>query len=603
MNDFLVSALSAVSGDDWDEVPVDLEEFVTSEDFLNFPPLSEHQYAAIRAGTQVYKESTLISLYGEAEGVRRYANTCTEVCLMWGKGSGKDACSVIMCVYVAYLLMCLKDPARYFGKPQGDNIDIMNIAVNAQQANRVFFKNLVLRVEQCPWFEGKYVVKQGEINFDKNINVISGHSESESLEGYNVIMVVLDEISGFALESATGNERAKTAKFIYEMHRGSVDSRFEDVGKVVLLSFPRFKNDFISQKYDEAILEKEVIVRKHTFKYDNDLPDGIEENELTIEWEEDHITRYKTPGYFALKRPTWDVNPIKTLEGQKRSFLTNTADAMGRFACQPSDNGEDSFIKNKKAIEEAFVSQNGVDNNGFFAPNFQPSGDVEYYLHVDLSKVHDRCAVAMAHVDKWVTHAEGSLTDTYPVVRIDAVRWWKPSKLEPMDYKKVTDYIIQLKRRGFNIKLVTFDRWNSHDTMNYLEDHHIPTDMLSVANKHYDDFLSVLYDQRLVGPKIPELIEELRELRYIKDKIDHPRSGYKDLSDAVCGAIFNAVSWTLKPQNRSVEVVSLKSLKRQQREQEANNSDGVISPPAKRPMPAEFLEELPNISTEAIRLI
>ncbi len=32
------------------------------------------------------------------------------------------------------MLVCLKDPARYFGKPAGDAIDIINVAINAQQA-------------------------------------------------------------------------------------------------------------------------------------------------------------------------------------------------------------------------------------------------------------------------------------------------------------------------------------------------------------------------------------------------------------------------------------------------------------------------------------
>jgi hypothetical protein len=601
-----MEAFSAASGEEWEERPVDLDTFVTSEDFLNFPPLSDHQHEAILAGTQIYKEDTLINLYGQRKGRERFKDTCNEVTLAWGKGSGKDACSVIMCVYVAYLLMCLKDPAKYYGKPNGDNIDIMNIAVNAQQANRVFFKNLVLRVQQCPWFYGKYSVKNGEINFDKNINVISGHSESESLEGYNVIMVVLDEISGFALESNTGNDRAKTAQFVYDMHRGSVDSRFEEFGKVVLLSFTRFKGDFISQKYEEAIAEKETIEREHTFKIVDDLPDGTEGNELKITWEEDIITRYAIPNYYAQRRPTWEVNPTKTLDGLKRAFFTNTPDAMCRFACQPTDSGDDTFIKDKQAIEESFISMNGVDNDGIFNVNFLPKQDMDYYIHVDLSKVHDRCAVAMAHVDKWVTDGVGLATDVYPFVRIDAIRWWKPSKDKPMDYKEVTDYILSLRNKGFNVKTVSFDRWNSHDTMNFLEGRGINTEMLSVANKHYDDFLNVLYSQRLVGPKIPELVTELRELRYIKDKIDHPRSGYKDLSDAMTGAIWNAINYTKKPMNKTVEIVTFKSIMRDQEAEEQRqqvDKSAQIRPPKRSVMPEEYAREMDRISMSTIKLI
>lgn len=177
-----------------------------------------------------------------------------------------------------------------------------------------------------------------------------------------------------------------------------------------------------------------------------------------------------------------------------------------------------------------------------------------------------------------------------------------------MDYKEVTDYILTLQRKGFNIKVVTFDRWNSHDTMNFLESRGMETELLSVSNKHYDDFLSTMYDERLVGPRLPELIEELRQLRYMKSntgqpKIDHPRAGFKDLSDAVCGAIFNAVSLTPKPQNKQVEIITYKSLKKKQREEEAEKlPDGIIRAP-KRPMPREFEEEMGSISMDAIRLI
>ena len=49
-----------------------------------------------------------------------------------------------------------------------------------------------------------------------------------------------------------------------------------------------------------------------------------------------------------------------------------------------------------------------------------------------------------------------------------------------MDYAEVIGFILALRRRGFHIKLVTFDRWNSVDTMNTLTSKGIETDRLSV---------------------------------------------------------------------------------------------------------------------------
>lgn len=603
---FLNDAFGAVSGAEWEEIPVAIEEFVTSENFLNLPPLSHYQYQIVRAASQIYRIDTLIALYGKEEGQKRFKETCTEVILQLGKGSGKDFTSTVAVCYIVYLLLCLKDPAHYYGKPRGDAIDIINIAINADQARNVFFKGLREKVEACPWFVGKYDVKNNSIEFTKNVTVYSGHSEREAFEGLNLFVAILDEISGFALESNTGNDRANTADATYQMYRASVDSRFPDFGKVLMLSFPRFNGDYIQQRYgghDDldkgimgAVAEKEVIIRSHTFKIKEELPDGIEGNEFTIKWEEDHITRYSFPGLFALRRPTWEVNPTRSINDFKRAFYTNKADALGRFACMPSDSTDDTFFRNKEAIEESFRSMNGVDNSGVFNVNFRPKEDTDYFVHVDLSKVHDRCAVALAHVEKWQMMG-GIIDDVYPIVKVDAVRWWKPSKDKPMDYKEVTDYILSLKRKGFNLKLVTFDRWNSHDTMNFLNSKDIQTDILSVAKKHYDDFLNVMYDERLVGPAIPELKEELRQLRHIKDKVDHPRAGYKDLSDAVCGAIFNAVAYTEKPHNREIEVETFRSIRRREVEEERERDGGYVIRPPKRSEPdPEIMDQLDLIS-------
>ena len=116
---------------------------------------------------------------------------------------------------------------------------------------------------------------------------------------------------GLPHESASGNEGAKTADNIYKAFRASVDSRFPDYGKVVLLSFPRFKGDFISQRYEEVINEKEVIQKRHEFLMNEELGD-TEGNRFGVEWDEDHIVSYKFPGMFAVKRPTWDVNPTRS---------------------------------------------------------------------------------------------------------------------------------------------------------------------------------------------------------------------------------------------------------------------------------------------------
>ena len=547
--------IDILDGEEFDERPVDLRTFVTSPEYLGLPPLSEYQYTLIEKSSQIYKEATLIKLFGEEDGKIRFKQTCNEVIAQLGKGSGKDYCSTISVAYIVYLLLCLKDPATYYGKPPGDTIDILNIAINAQQANNVFFKGFKTRIERSPWFVGKYEPKASEIKFDKSVNVYSGHSEREAWEGYNVIAVILDEISGFATENTTGHDQAKTADAIYSMYRGSVISRFPDFGKVILLSFPRFKNDPIQKFYDAVIAEKETVVRSRLLKMDDELPDGTEGNEITVEWEEDHIKSYLFPRTYAIKRPTWDVNPTKKIEDFKVDFYRDMPDALSRFACMPPE-AIDAFFKSREKIEKAFNNTAlAIDDFGRMESWFKPDPEKEYFMHVDLAQKHDHCAVAMSHVRNWVNI---KVTDTYsqpaPIVEVDAVRYWTPTTDKSVDFSEVRDYILSLRAAGFNIKLCTFDRWNSHDMMQQLKQYGINTETLSVAKKHYDDMAMIVLEERLSGPHVPLLIDELLQLKIMRDKVDHPRKGSKDLADAVCGSIYNSISRTKKSNDDEVEI-------------------------------------------------
>ena len=553
--------IDMLDGEEFEERPVDLRTFVTIPDYLGLPPLSDHQYTLIEKSSQIYKESTLIKLFGEQEGKRMYKQTCNEVVAQLGKGSGKDYCSTISVAYIVHLLLCLKDPATYYNKPPGDSIDIINIAINAQQASNVFFKGFKTRIDRSPWFIGKYTDKASEIKFNKAITVHSGHSEREAWEGYNVIVVILDEISGFAIENTTGHDQAKTGDAIYDMYRASVDSRFPDFGKVILLSFPRFKNDYIQQRYEAVIAEKEVIQRVKKLKLNDELPDGIEGNEFEVQWEEDHIKSYIYPKTFALKRPTWEVNPTKRIEDFTVAFHKNMVDALGRFACMPSE-AVDAFFKSREKIEKAFNKPAlAVDQFGRLEEWFQPEEGKEYFIHVDLAQKHDHCAVSMAHVDRWVNV---KITNDYsqpaPIVNVDSVRYWTPTPDKSVDFSEVKDHILALRTRGFKIRMCTFDRWNSHDMMQQLQAYGINTEILSVAKKHYDDMAMIVLEERLNGPHIPLLIDELLQLKIMRDKVDHPRKGSKDLADAVCGAVFNSISKTRPEVNREVEIHTYDSM-------------------------------------------
>jgi len=546
--------------DHFEEVPVDAKTFVESPDYLGQPPLSQIQYDIVEAMSQVYKQEDLENILGAVEGARYYKKyTKNEIILKLGKGSGKDFTSTVAVAYIVYKLLCLKDPARYYGKPSGDAIDIINVAINAQQAKNVFFKGFKTKIEKSPWFAGKYNPKADSIEFDKTITVYSGHSERESHEGLNLLVAVLDEISGFAQEVGTGNDQGKTADNIYKAFRGTVDSRFPDLGKVVLLSFPRYQGDFISKRYDDVILEKDVIERTHRFTMNPDLPEDQEGNFLDIKWDEDHIVAYKYPGVFALKRPTWEVNPTRRIEDFKLAFYTDLGDAMMRFLCTPTYSS-DAFFKQRDKVQNAMTIRNPLDGSRRFDETFKPDPNKRYYVHADLAQKHDKCAVAIAHVDKWVNlQVIKDYQQVVPVVVVDAVAWWEPRSEGPVNLSDVKQWIQNLRRLGFDIGMVSFDRWQSFDIQNELKAVGIRTETVSVGKKHYEDMAMLIYEERLAMPMIDLLFEELTELKIMNsNKVDHPRKKSKDLADAVCGAIFGAISHTPRNMNEEIEIHTFK---------------------------------------------
>ena len=548
--------LEALKDNHFEETPVDAKTFVESPDYLGQPGLSNIQYDIVEAMSQIYRKEDLQQLMGDEKGARYYEKyTKNEIILQLGKGSGKDFTSTVACAYIVYKLLCLKDPARYFGKPSGDAIDLINVAINAQQAKNVFFKGFKSKIERSPWFAGKYEAKVDSITFDKSITVYSGHSERESHEGLNLLLAVLDEISGFATEVGTGNEQGKTADNIYKAFRGSVDSRFPDLGKVVLLSFPRYNGDFISERYEAVIADKEVVSKNHKFIINPLLPEDDKDNWFEISWDEDHIRSYKYPGVFALKRPTWEVNPTRKIDDFKIAFMTDLGDAMMRFACVPTY-ASDAFFKQADKVRACMTTRNPLDQFRRFEENFKPDPDKVYYVHADLAQKHDKCAVAIAHVEKWVNvQVIKDYEQISPIVIVDAVAWWEPKVEGPVNLSEVKQWIQNLRRLGFNIGLVTFDRWQSFDIQNELQAVGMRTETVSVAKKHYEDMAMLVYEQRLVMPAIELLFEELTELKIMKnDKVDHPRKKSKDLADAVCGSIFGAISYTPRDQNFEVEV-------------------------------------------------
>ena len=126
--------------------------------------------------------------------------------------------------------------------------------------------------------------------------------------------------------------------------------------------------------------------------------------------------------------------------------------------------------------------------------------------------------------------------------------------------------------------MVTFDRWQSFDIQQELKAVGIRTDTVSVAKKHYEDLAMMIYEERVAMPHIQLLLDEMSELKITDNgkKVDHPRKKSKDLADAVCGAVFDAISFTQKDNNLEIEVHTWTNTKKDTPLFVDSNGEGMI---------------------------
>jgi hypothetical protein len=92
----------------------------------------------------------------------------------------------------------------------------------------------------------------------------------------------------------------------------------------------------------------------------------------------------------------------------------------------------------------------------------------------------------------------------------------------------------------------------------------------------------VVAEERLRGPAIPLLVDELLQLKIMRDRVDHPRKGSKDLADAVCGSVFNAISRTKFSNNEEVNIHTYESMSFEQdfsKKEEDEIVTNMIRPP------------------------
>lgn len=506
-------------------------------------------------------------------------NPCPQqAVLAIGKGAGKGFTVSCFTTWAVHVLMCLKCPADYLGQFPGENLDIVICSYNRAQAQSVILHKIKARMRSCKWMK-EAIARITGIPFERYYNgnfgaetiklphdlTIWALAAGEGADGKNTLIYLLDEVGAW-----TSPVKQNIAERIHDILKSSAQTRFKRRWRGFIVSYPRHSGDYLMQ------------LRK---KYEaGDLPNT-----------------------YSVVRATWEWNEAATRASLEDEYRENPEKAAQLYECD-APLSEDSYFRSPElvplhcsgaAIETlrqyldlpdeqlqaiASLGQNPIlnldnygdpvlDRRGFprlanwFRGQRSPSGDpYEYFLHLDPGLSGDGFGLAMGHLHQF---KEG----VQPVIDL-AFRWtgrmfrdfgtikrmsWFPGIPEmeeqvvaaEVDFRTVREFLFFLRHaRSFNLALVTFDRWNSAESVQELRKRDIPVGLRIVSKEEYDELKNLIYNRQLRYYGWPVLIDECYKLQLVNDtKIEAPRTrsgegqdfdSHKDVSDCVA-----EVAWRL----------------------------------------------------------
>lgn len=478
--------------------------------------------------------------------------------------SGKSFKLSILATYMAYKLLCLRNPQKTFNLAPASKIAIMNMSVSASQAKRVVFGEIKNKIDFSPWFQKHYppnprirselqfdpspdVVKPGDKRIYKNVYIIPGSSSGFAPLGYNLFCGIIDEATLWR-----DSDNKDYVQEVYEIIRRRVTSRFMDKGLIVLGGSPMYSTDFLERRIkavkDEGLTN--VLVRRRSHwdaKYPNyngpvfyfHLDDcKVFKTEEEMLKDRDKVARRAGANWeTALKE--YDENIKKIPMMYYEDFKKNPEGSKRDLGGWPSDSVS-SFIANPSVIQENinYKREDPVKGPYKFKKWFGPVNPKAWHtIHIDLGITGDACGIAMGHPEGF--NEEGGVN-----VFIDFVMRIEGSNENPVQIEDIRQMIYRLSAMGFPIGKITMDGFQSVDTMQILRKKGYYVEYLSLDRslEPYEEWKTALYEHRINIYEHPIYEQEARKLEKIKNKkIDHPRGGSKDLTDAVAGVVYNCI--------------------------------------------------------------
>lgn len=541
--------------------PVSIEEFIDSPELLGATDLSlwpEVRTALIEINCNWWR--------GAGRGA--YA----EAVLKGATATAKSTIAMVTTLYHLYLLSCLKVPQALYGLPKATSIVFAIMAAKPHVTKKVVYMPMRKMIEEMPYFQ-KHLrfdrLIESEMYFvEKNIRVVPGGSDADSILGEAIIAAILDEINFMHMVLKSKKAEVSTgraglydqATTIHEATTRRKKGRFITkgpmIGLVIASSSTRYKGDFTDKREEQAkrLNEKDVYIYNKK-QYEVWPQDRYCGDTFRLLVGNDTITDTRVLGD-AEQVPegslVLDV-PVEYKVDFQRSPHDSLRDVIGMSTSSISP-----FIRRRFKIYDCITAgaEDGLESflmkdNVILGVDGMPQVKRHHYcqnpsrpryVHIDLAVTGDRVGIAMVRFDglQEIARSSGG-SEMLPVVSVEMACSIEPDAGNEIDLAEIRMWVKQLRDIfGYPIKAVTYDSYQSTESRQQWKKQGMKTGAVSVdrTSAPYKQLRDAINDTRIKFYEQPVLVNELFELEYdaTKDKIDHPVHGGKDVADAVCGA-------------------------------------------------------------------
>lgn len=524
-----------------------------------------------------------------------------ELALTGSIGSGKTTAAVAALCYKLYYLSCLRNPHEFYGLMKGSLIAFGLFSVFKYKAANTSWHMLNQMVRNSPYFREHFPAdpkKTAELVFPNHVYVTTGATELQAI-GENLFSVVIDE-ADFMREATTAAQRGQ-AEELHQAVRRRTESRFAQLGKmppgiIILVSSKKTVDSYIERYVEAHVNDPTVHICDYAIwdakpdKYPKErfrvwLNDGMLEGRVLTATEPAPAggTVLFVPDSPSVRRAFEEnvVAAARDLGGVSArtafKFITNPSsvlESVDKSREHPFSSEQVVLdYKTKNNIEDALVCSKLLRVAG---SRYQPLLDPEAprYVHVDIGLSRDSAGIAVVHAGKAVAvtrfNPDGSANQmVVPTIVVDLMLRIKPPSGSQIDLSKIRQFIVMLAEYGYPLKKISYDGYQSADSIQLLQKMGYNAELLSVDKKP-DPYLSMrqaILEHRMTYYRYAPFLDEV--LNLLEDpksgKIDHPRTmraldsglsvvGSKDVSDAVaacCQHIMEDESLVVAPPSSS----------------------------------------------------